>query len=250
MKTATDSAGTVARVATLLSTLAEAAQPLGVKQISQATGLPMSTTHRLLDLLSEKGFVQRNATIHKYSLGQDFLRIATAAIYKNPLSRVVQPALNELTEQTGETSTFVLYHQGRHDISYYAKTDSRQRLRFRLSLSERANVTSNALGYAVLAHLPETVRDSTISEISTTASLTDAGSLRAFLQRVREEGYAVSEQSEPSGAAHIAAPVRAHGDSFLGAIGLVIPVVRFDRAKVAAYGNLVIEAAKKVGSLL
>ncbi|MCO5089461.1 IclR family transcriptional regulator [Bosea sp. (in: a-proteobacteria)] len=250
MKTTKDAAGTVSRVATILSTLAEAAQPLGVKQISLAAELPMSTTHRLLDLLSESGFVQRIAKIHKYSLGPDFLRIAATTTYKNPLHRIVQPTLNDLTERTDETSAFALYHQSRHDISYHAKADSRQPLRFRLPLNQREHLQSNAFGHAVLASLSDAARDSAASAGLVLPKATDGGLLDMVLQRIRDEGYAVSKENEPSGVAYIAAPVRAIDDSPLGAIGLVIPVVRFERSKVEAYGALVFEAAKKIGNLL
>jgi IclR family acetate operon transcriptional repressor len=242
--------GTVARVAIVLGALAEASQPLGVKQISEATGLPMSTTHRLLDLLSECGFVQKIANIHKYDFGNELLRIAATAIYKNPLSRVLQPILNEVTARTNETSAFVLYHPERGDISYHAKADSRQYLRFRLSVNARADITSNAFGYAVRASLPYQVADGAVPDAAILGDAAAAGGLHAYLEHVRQEGYAVSADKEPSGIAHIAAPVKSKGDNVLGAIGLVVPVVRFDQKEAAAYGALVTEAAKKLGSLL
>ena len=210
----------------------------------------MSTTHRLLDLLSDCGFVQKIAAIHKYDFGNELLRIAATAIYKNPLSRVLQPILNELAAHTGETSAFVLYHPERGDISYHAKADSRQNLRLRLSVNARAAITSNAFGYAVMGSLPERAD---AGDVPVTAIVDDAAEpdgLHGYLEYVRRQGYAVSADKEPSGIAHIAAPVKAKGNNLFGAVGLVVPVVRFDRAQVPVYAGLVTEAAKKLGSLL
>lgn len=250
LTTTNNSTGTVARVGIVLGAMAEASQPLGVKQISEATGLPMSTTHRLLDLLSECGFVQKNAAIHKYDFGNELLRIAASAISRNPLSRVLQPILDELTERTEETSAFVLYHPASGDISYHAKSDSRQYLRCRLSMNVREDITGNAFGLVVLASLPDKVVDGAMPEVAVTGDSTDVGGLQGYMDHVRREGYAVSANKEPSGIAHIAAPVKSRGGNILGAIGLVVPVVRFDATEAAAYGSLVAEAARKLGDLL
>ena len=53
------SSGTVARVTMLLRVLAEAKGPASLTDISERMKLPVSTTHRLLNLLLDQGFVER-----------------------------------------------------------------------------------------------------------------------------------------------------------------------------------------------
>jgi len=244
-----ESDGTVARIATILGVLAEATQSLGIKQISQAAELPMSTTHRLLGLLSDKGFVEKIPSIHKYRLGKEFLRIAATTIYKNPFSGIVQPILDEITAKVNETSAFALYHQAGRVISYHAKSDSRQPLRFRMSLNQRMDLISNAFGHAVLAFLPEPARNEAIVAAPTYGKFRNRSVLLTHLSGIGQEGYALSEDHDLSSVCYIAAPVKALGDNVLGAIGLVIPAVRLDRSQIRTYCSTVTEAAKKLSYL-
>jgi DNA-binding IclR family transcriptional regulator len=52
-----DALGTVARTLSVLRIVAEAKTSVGVKDVADALQLPMSTSHRLLDLLLGAGFV-------------------------------------------------------------------------------------------------------------------------------------------------------------------------------------------------
>ena len=83
----TEALGTVARTLSVLRVVAEAKGTVGVKDVADALGLPMSTSHRLLDLLLEAGFVQKEQIKRRYAIGSDFFRLANLIAHKPPMRR-------------------------------------------------------------------------------------------------------------------------------------------------------------------
>ena len=130
----TEALGTVARTLSVLRVVAEAKGTVGVKDVADALGLPMSTSHRLLDLLLEAGFVQKEQIKRRYAIGSEFFRLANLIAHKTSYASLVQPILDELARETGETAMFASYVPARHCISYAAKSDSPNSLRFRIEL--------------------------------------------------------------------------------------------------------------------
>ncbi len=192
------SEGTIARVVIIMQTLCEAPHPLGVTEVSRATKLPMSTSHRLLDLLAEHGIIERISSIRKYTIGKEFLRLAGLAALRNPLATSIQPILDELTNATSETSVLAVFHPIQRKMSYLAKCDSPLNLRFRVSLNETFEPLSTAAGFSIYASLPDESR----AELMSSAQIRKAGmSVSDFAARVaaaRQNGYVISQGEQVS----------------------------------------------------
>src|SRR5579885_2298001 len=89
------------RAAELLVRVVESHRPLGVGELAGATGLPKSTTSRLVGALERRGLVQR-AGDRRVAPGPVLLRFA----HRDTSAGIVElarPALRMLSELTGET---------------------------------------------------------------------------------------------------------------------------------------------------
>lgn len=93
---ASDTSGTVARTLAVLTVMAESGGSVGVTDVATALGLPMSTSHRLLDLLRGAGFVERDAAQRRYRLGLQFLRVANLVTQNTSFARLCQPTLDRI----------------------------------------------------------------------------------------------------------------------------------------------------------
>ncbi|MEN3270903.1 IclR family transcriptional regulator C-terminal domain-containing protein, partial [Pseudonocardia sp.] len=58
--------------------------------------------------------------------------------------------------------------------------------------------------------------------------------LRAQLDRTRRDGYATTVEEMTLGACSIAVPVRGRDDEVLAAIGVVVPTMKRDRARLVS----------------
>ena len=192
----TETIGTVARTLSVLRVIAEAKGSVGVKDVADALQLPMSTSHRLLDLLLEAGFVEKEKIKRRYAVGAEFFRLANLVTHKTSLATRVQPLLDELTRETGETALFGAYLAAQQAVAYAAKSDSPQSLRYRIDLFQQASLEWGATGIAILAFLPDQVQADVLAHARPSPITGRRVARAAFSERlatVRRDGFAVTE---------------------------------------------------------
>ena len=78
---------------------------MSLAELSKASGLNKTTTHRLLRALQSEGLIERNAATSAYSLGAGLMALGVQALSSNDLRRRVRPLLRMLAKETGETAT-------------------------------------------------------------------------------------------------------------------------------------------------
>jgi DNA-binding IclR family transcriptional regulator len=241
--------GTVARTLSVLRAVAEAKSSVGVKDIAEAVNLPMSTSHRLLDLLLDAGFIEKDAARRRYRIGGELSRLANLIAAKTSFSSVVQPILDDLTSQTGETTIFASYLPARRAMTYSAKCDSPQLLRYRIGLHEEIPLSWGSTGLAILSVLPETIQAEVFASAKASPVHGRPLSRKAFYERiavVQKDGVAITDGERLGDAFGIAAPIVTEPGNILGAIGFTIPKLRFTRSKQKTFVDLARRAADRV----
>lgn len=237
----------MARTLAVLTVMAEAGGDVGVTDVASALGLPMSTSHRLLDLLRGAGFVERDATQRRYRLGLQFLRVASLVTQNTSFATLCLPALERLTARTGETSMYCEYQPDNHMAAYAAKSDSPHSLRYRIALFEPAPVECGASGLAILSFLPPPLRASlcaTPRPSPLTAKRPSARTVAELIESTRRKGYAFSSGEKLPDSVGIAVPIRLSEERPIGSLTLTIPLARFVKSKLKAYVALLSEEAK------
>jgi DNA-binding IclR family transcriptional regulator len=244
----TETTGTVARTLAVLRVVAEAKGPVGVKDVAEALHLPMSTSHRLLDLLLEAGFVRKETVKRRYGVGAEFLRLAGVVAHRASPAALVQPLLDELAGTTAETALFAAYLPARHSVAYAAKSDSLHSLRFRIDLFEQAPPEWGASGLAILAFLPEPEQVDLFARTRPSPVSGRRLTRAVFFERlasVRRDGFAVTEGEKLPDSVGIAVPLMSAAGDLVGSLALTIPKVRFVRAKTRTYLELLRGAAAR-----
>src|SRR4026208_546580 len=93
----------VERMMRLLDVLEKHPEPLGLKQISQYTGLHPSTAHRILSSMSADRMVDR-VEPGSYRLGMRLLELGNRVKSRISVRELALPMMRELHAQTGETA--------------------------------------------------------------------------------------------------------------------------------------------------
>lgn len=243
--------GTVARALSVLTVIAEAKASVGVKEVSGVLKLPMSTSHRLLDLLLKTGFVEKDTARRRYAVGLEFFRLANLVLQKTSFATLVQPILDQLTAETGETVIYSTYLAAQRAMMYTAKSDSPNSLRFRITLFQQMPLEWGSSGLAILAFLPVEVRAEVFAHAQPSPISRKRLTRTAFYERIvaaRRDGFVLTQSEKLPDSFGIAAPVMMAQDNVVGSITLTIPKVRFARAKLKSYGELVKQAAARFSS--
>lgn len=219
----------VDRAALLIDTVVRADEPLTFLEIAESSGLPRSTTSRLLAALERTGLLERNSA-GSYVAGRLFGLYATRHDPFEQMVRLARPAMERLGKDTGETVHLSVARNGH--VVQVAQTDSRYLLGSRDWSDIEVPDHCSSLGKVLYAWGSVDLPTGNLTR-PTPASISTLDALRADLDDVRRRGWAVTVDELEEGLSAVAAPVHGpHGD-VVAALGISGPTQRLgDRLDV------------------
>jgi IclR family acetate operon transcriptional repressor len=192
------SVGTLARGLDILELFAGESLELTQTEISDRLGLPVPTVHRLVKLLTERGWLVRDRGTRRLRLGLGAARLLPAV----RLPDLARDPLRAMAERSGA---------GGGEVLYLVSETGAHLLTLRSHVGLRLPVHATALGKCLLAQLGEDdARDAAGREpyeALTPRTITSWDKLRAGLERVRREGVAYSREEYEVGLHSIAVPL-------------------------------------------
>lgn len=178
-----------------------------VSEIAAATGLDRATARRCLLTLHAEGYAEYDGKY--FTLTPRTLRLGMGALASLPLSQVVQPWLDQLTEQIGQSCSVSILDGA--EIVYLARAAQRRVMSIGLMPGSRLPAHCTSMGRVLLAALPEAEARAIVegSDLTprTAFSLTDPEEVLARIAEVGRLGYALIDQEVETGLRSIAVPV-------------------------------------------
>jgi IclR family transcriptional regulator, acetate operon repressor len=224
----TTSVGTLARGLDVLELFASIAPELSQKEISEALGLPMPTVHRLVAVLTERGWLTRDPVTRRLRLGLELTRLVPALLAGMQLPDLARPHVLRLVATVRETVNVAIL-QG-SDVVYVLSEAGDRLLAPRVAVGLRLPAHCTALGKCLLAQLPPDVARAALAEEPyprhTPTTRTTWRRLAADLAKIRETGVAVSEEEFEVGLVAIAVPVGWLDGPGSAAINVSLPAAR------------------------
>jgi DNA-binding IclR family transcriptional regulator len=221
------------RVLALLKSFDDSRVELGVAELSRALGVHKSTASRLAAALERAGFLTRSG--RRYRLGVEVIRLGTLALRSFDLVATMQPAMEKLSQRTGETVNLAV--PDGHDVLNVAEVPST----YILSASggwigRRTRPHAVANGKVLLAYgaLPPPVS----LERFTPQTITSPDELAAQLEDVRRDGYATAVAELEAGLVAVAAPVFDPAGTCVAALSVSGPEYRMAPETLAGLGRL------------
>jgi IclR family acetate operon transcriptional repressor len=243
------SVGTLARGLDVLELFASADGELSQTEISEALGLPMPTVHRLVALLTERGWLDRDPASRRLRPGIEMVRLVPALLGGMRMSELTRPRLIRLASELQETVNLAIL-QGAEIVYLLSETADRL-LTSHTTVGMRLPAHCTALGKCLLAQLPEDVARVALGdepyERRTDRTLTTWAALAKDLATIREEGFSVSDEEYEVGLVSIAVPVRwLHGPG-TGAINVSLPATRATSEFRDELTERLLQAADEIG---
>jgi DNA-binding IclR family transcriptional regulator len=216
------------RAAQLLVGVVEAARPPSVGELAERSGLPKSTTSRLVGALERQGLLQRLGDRGRLTAGPVLLRFANRDSAPT-LVELAGPSLRRLADGSGETINLAV--PGAEGVEHLAQEDTRHFVGVTDWVGRRVPFELAANGKCFLA-------------FGGTTELT------AELQRVRARGYATSIDELELGLSALAAPVFGPGDDAIAALSISGPSARLTSERIAQLAPLLIDEANQLARRL
>ena len=232
------------RAAELLVRVLESGRPIAVGELATHTGLPKSTTSRLLGALERRGLVQRSAERGRLSPGPVLLRYAHRDGGQS-LVEVAAPVLEQLAAETRETINLAVpsplgaEHLDQRDSEHFVGVTN--------WVGRRVphHVAANGKVFLAFGAAPAPAR----LERFTQRTITSKAALEAELERVRRRGYATAIDELELGLAAVAAPVRDARD-VVAALSVSGPTSRLTPERVEQFASLLLNQAASLGRRL
>lgn len=225
--------------------------PMTLGQVVTASGRPKGTVHRMLSTLVHTGFATYERDTGLYGLTLKAWRIGSGALRDFDLVERARPLLDALRQDSGETVHLsVLEPSG--EIVYVAKTTSAQSIGVQTRLGQLSPSWCTATGRAILAFDEPAVERVLAGRLErrTSKTVTDPKAIRRILEKVREEGYAVTTAENHPDMGGVAAPIRDFTGGVIAAVGVAMPVYRMSEATVRAMIPRVRNAAAAISAAM
>lgn len=236
MSTGTQS---IDRAARLLVRVVESDAPASVGELAVTTGLPKSTTSRLVGALERQGLVQRDGGRAHVRPGPVLLRFAHRGLADADLVALASDALDRLAEASGETVNIgVTTPLG---VDQLDQRDSRHFIGSTNWVGRRVPHHCTALGKIFLAEGAATLSSGPLEQVAP-GTIVDRQTLELDLAQARERGYAtIVDELEP-GLWAVAAPVRGPA-GVVAALSISGPTTRLRDGLLDELGDLLVEEA-------
>lgn len=204
------------RTASIMEAFDGSQQVLGLGNLSERTGLPKSTLHRLADQLCQIGWMARDSG--GYRLGMRMFELGSLAIEEDALHEAALPHLQALAAKSGMS-----VHLGildRAEVIHLEKVTAGP-TRLAARRGSRLPVYCTALGKAIAAYDDDAARAvlSLPMPRRTADTITEPFSLRAELSKIRKTGVAFDRGEMNGEIVCVAAPIGQSGGT-LGAVSL------------------------------
>lgn len=180
---------------------------LSIAEVAEMTRLDRATARRCLLTLHAEGYADYDGKF--FTLTPKTLRLGMGALASLPLPQIVQPWLDQLADQIGQSCSVSVLDGP--EIVYMARAAQKRVMSIGLMPGSRLPAHSTSMGRVLLAALPpqdaQAVIDASDLTPRTALSLTDPNEIMARIELVRREGYAVIDQEIELGLRSLAVPV-------------------------------------------
>jgi len=221
------------KVFTILNAFVPGEARLTLSEISRRTGLPLTTTHRLVGELVAAGGLEREQGA-TYRIGVRLWEIGSLAPIRGGLRELAIPFMEDIYEAThGNVQLAVLDGL---DALFLEKISGRTSVNIVTRVGGRLPLHATGVGKVLLAYSPGAVVDALLArglEAKTAQTITDPDRLRECLAQVRSDGYAWTRDEMTMGALSVGAPVTGPDSSVVAALSVVVDTVAGDVSGLA-----------------
>jgi DNA-binding IclR family transcriptional regulator len=215
------------RVLAVLGSFDEEHPRRTLTEIARASGLPVSTAHRLLAELAAWDAVERFPD-GSYVVGRRLWKVGTLAPVARELREASLPSMQDLYEATHENVQLAV-REGTSAL-YVERIHGRSSVPVLSRPGLPLPLHATGVGKVLLAHAPREVVEACLDDLrpATRYTITERGRMLRELAAVRRNGYGRTAEEMGYGTCSVAVPVLDGDDGVVAALALVTRSVRRD----------------------
>lgn len=236
------------KMARVLDSFSRKKPTMTVGELSEATGLPKTTVHRIVASLRDIGLLDQDGRRQGYRLGMKMFHYGSSVLDGLDTPTKAHPHIARLQQLTGEIIHFHMF-----DGHQMVCVEREEMIASSLTTLQAAPTYCTSVGKAFLAFQSEELIEKIASEgfhAYTPNTITDLSALLAELERVRNQGFSVDNEEIELGVRCIGAPVRDSTRRVFAAISVSGPAERMPDGRLAGLAPAVIQIAEDISTAL
>jgi DNA-binding IclR family transcriptional regulator len=236
------------KVLAVLEAVTDHPQGIGLPDLAARLGLSRQTVHRVLGQLENSGLVSRDRVRERFSIGPRLARLSLAALASNNGSAPIRAVMQEVVDEVGETCNIGVLEG--LDYIYVERIECQWPLRLHLEVGKRAPANCLAGGKVLLAYLEPKLCARLLRSrklvARTPQSITNVAAMEAALERIRAQGFALSNEENFAGIVAAAVPITNSEGDVVAALTLQGPLPRLSIDDCEAHVPRLRQAAARI----
>ncbi|MBS1157199.1 MAG: DNA-binding transcriptional regulator KdgR [Proteobacteria bacterium] len=246
-----ESVAAVLKVFGILQALADQ-RAIGVSELSQRLAMPKATVYRFLQTMKTLGYVHQEQESEHYGLTMRLHELGSKALAFPDLLRIADLQMRLLSSRCQEALHMGVLVDG--EVVYIHKVDSPGVLNFGFRIGQRIPAYCSAVGKVLLAFTPAEISDTLISGLQIRpvqpATHRTEISLRADIERVRQQGFALDMQEFDQNLCCLAVPVLDYLHNVVAGLSMALPVFGYNPVRQGEYISMLHQAARDISGQL
>lgn len=223
-----------------------------LQEIKDDLEISQTTAYRILNAMVRLEYLMYEEDSRRYKLSRKLLTLGFRALNEHQLLETVFPYMRELRDKLKETVCFGVL--GEEKGIFIDQAQGSYAFSFKLSPGKPFELHCSAPGKAIMAYLPNTVRDRYLSYMEfkrfNERTITSRERYLEELENVFRQGFAMDNEEELSGVICIGAPVFNFRGYPCGAIWISGPKDRLPEKVIEEDAALIKEAAARISAEL
>lgn len=240
------------RALVIMEALANSQGGMGISDICEELGFSKNSIYRITQTLYNNGYLNRSDESKKFTLSRKLLVLGYAAICEQNLLEHSLDIMRELRDEVDVTVLIgsLLDYEG----VVLGQAPGGHPFKLTVEPGTRFELYSGAPGKIFMAYAPEKEQDYLLKMQSfkkiTDNTITSAREMRAELERVKIQGYALDKNEGFSAINCVAAPIFDNNNSVIAAIWVTGAIDQVPTEDLNKLGELIKEYALRISNRL
>ena len=242
--------GVTGKAFSILEVISLNPEPTTMSEILRTTGMTKPTAHRIVNLLTDMGFLERDEFDRGYIEGDSLVGLAHRILAAAAPRSLRHTILQSMSELVGETCNYGVLSGG--EVIYLDRVEGKWPLGLRFDAGSRVPAHCTAIGKLMLSRLPENDLTATIEAMPRPSysanTITGVDALLSALTEIRRDGIGTDNQEFMHGVVCVAVPVIGVGGRSFGGIAISAPEARMTLNEMLGFVPQMKDAAARLSA--
>jgi DNA-binding IclR family transcriptional regulator len=200
----------------IVELLAEAESGLTVSEISQSLKRRMSELFRIIVVMEQRGWLQKDPETSRYSVTYHVLRLAHRGTPTQTLTSAAAPVMQDLSTRINQSCHLVV-RSGTQGLVILRQENQRRHANLSVRLGAVIDLITSCSGQILLAHMEPAERWRLLQSIPCPRGMSKS-KVDVDLEKVRKRGFEIHRSPITAGVTDISYPIRGFDDKVVAAL--------------------------------